>query len=191
MTRSRVACSLALAAFGLSASAASAQNATASPPHGGASPQLATPASAPPAGPLASPASPLPGTETPEPSTSEPKSSRPAQNEPRAAPPANVAPAVTVLFGSNSAEISDHAKADLDRVAKTISQQRLAQVELRAFAGGADPADARRVALARALIVRSYLIDQGVTARIEVGAFAANRNAGAGERVDVLAPSGP
>jgi outer membrane protein OmpA-like peptidoglycan-associated protein len=118
----------------------------------------------------------------------EPKSSRPAPNEPRAAPPSSVAPAVTVLFGTNSAEISDLGKADLDRVARTISQQRVAQVELRAFAGGTDPGDARRVALARALTVRSYLIDQGVTARIEVGAFAGSGNARAGERVDVLAP---
>ena len=31
--------------------------------------------------------------------------------------------------------------------------------------------------------MRSYLIDQGVKARIEVGAFAANRGSGAAERV--------
>ena len=99
-----------------------------------------------------------------------------------------MAPAVSVLFATNSAEISDLGKSDLDRIAKTISQQRMAAVELRAFAGGTDPADARKVALARALAVRSYLIDQGVKARIEVGAFAASRGAGAGERVDVLAP---
>jgi outer membrane protein OmpA-like peptidoglycan-associated protein len=99
-----------------------------------------------------------------------------------------VAPAVSVVFGANSAEISERAKADLDRIAKTISDQRMPQVELRAFAGGPDPVDARRVALVRALAVRSYLIDQGVTARIEVGAFAPTRNSKAGERVDVLAP---
>ena len=55
------------------------------------------------------------------------------------------------MFATNSAEISDRGKADLDRVAQTIGQQRMTQVELRAFAGGADPSDARRVALARAL----------------------------------------
>jgi outer membrane protein OmpA-like peptidoglycan-associated protein len=124
----------------------------------------------------------------PEPSPSEPKSTRPAANEARAAPPSGAAPAVSVLFATNSAEISDLGKADLDRIAKTISQQRAPQIELRAFAGGADPADARKVALARALSVRSYLIDQGVKARIEVGAFAASRGSGAAERVDVLAP---
>ena len=124
----------------------------------------------------------------PEPSPSEPKSTRPAANEARAAPSSGAAPAVSVLFATNSAEISDLGKADLDRIAKTISQQRVPQIELRAFAGGADPTDARKVALARALAVRSYLIDQGVKARIEVGAFAAGRNGGPAERVDILAP---
>jgi outer membrane protein OmpA-like peptidoglycan-associated protein len=160
MTRFRVACSLALAVFGLGASVASAQNAVAPP----TTPTQAT---------------------APEP---EPKSSRPAPNEPREAPSAGVTPAVSVVFGANSAEISDRAKADLDRVARTISEQRMSQVELRAFAVGADPVDARKVALVRALAVRSYLIDQGVTARIEVGTFAPTRNGKAGERVDVLAP---
>jgi outer membrane protein OmpA-like peptidoglycan-associated protein len=93
-----------------------------------------------------------------------------------------------VLFKSNSADISDRAKADLNGVAKTISEQRMTQIELRAFAiGGDDPVEGRRIAVARALAVRSYLIDQGVTARIEVGAFTA-RNAHAEERVEVLAP---
>jgi outer membrane protein OmpA-like peptidoglycan-associated protein len=154
MTRSRLACSLALAAFGLGASAASAQTSG----HALSITQ------------------------------EEPKSSRPGPNEPREAPPAGVAPAVTVLFKSNSADISDRAKADLDTIAKAISEQRMAQVELRAFASSEDPAEARRLALARALTVRSYLIDQGVTARIEVGAFSATRNARTGERVEVLAP---
>jgi outer membrane protein OmpA-like peptidoglycan-associated protein len=160
MTRFRVACSLALAVFGLGASVASAQNVVPPP----ATPTQVTP----------------PG--------SEPKSSRPAPNEAREAPPAGVAPAVSIVFGANSAEISDRAKADLDRIARTISEQRMLQVELRAFASGADPVDARKVALVRALAVRSYLIDQGVTARIEVGAFAPARNGRSGERVDVLAP---
>ncbi len=167
MTRSRVACSLALAAFGLGVPGASAQN-------------VRTMGSL-----VQEPTTTPSETTAPE---AEPKSSRPAPNEPRAAPPSSVAAAVTVLFSSNSADISDAGKADLDRVARTINQQRVAQIELRAFAVGADPADVRRVALGRALAVRSYLIDQGVTARIEVGAFAAARGSRSGERVDVLAP---
>ncbi len=167
MTRSWVACCLALAVCGLGASAASAQNVRTM----GSLVQE----------PTSHPA------ETPPPEA-EPKSSRPAANEVREAPPSSVAPAVSVLFSMNSASISDAARADLDRIARTISQQRLPQVELRAFAAGAEPGDVRRVALARALAVRSYLIDQGVTARIEVGAFAAKPGAKSGERVDVLTP---
>lgn len=173
MTRSWVACSLALAAFGLGAGAAFGLGA---PP---ASAQNVRTMGSIVQEPVPKPAE----TTAPE---AEPRSSRPAPNEPRAAPPSSVAPTVTVVFGANSADISDAGKAALDRVAKIISEQRMAQVEVYAFAGGADPIDVRRVALARALAVRSYLIDQGVTARIEVGAFAASR--GAGERVDVLAP---
>jgi outer membrane protein OmpA-like peptidoglycan-associated protein len=157
MIRSRLACSLALAAFGLGASAASAQitghslSVTPAPPD-------------------------------------EMKSSRPGPNESREAPPASTAPAVTITFKSNSADISDKARAELDTIARTITEQRMTQVELRAFAAGDDPAEGRRVALARALAVRSYLIDQGVTARIDVGAFSAARTARADERVEVLAP---
>ena len=73
--------------------------------------------------------------------------------------------------------------ADLDRVAKNISEKSLRQVELRAFASGAE-IDSRKIALARALVVRSHLIDRGVKSRIEVGAFA-----GDGERVDILVPN--
>ena len=141
------------------------------PPAPSPPPVTATPTPSPPPVAAVTPAPP-PVVAAPEPPP-DPKAARPAPNEQRAAPPSSVAPAVSVLFATNSAEISDLGKSDLDRVAKTISQQRMAAVELRAFAGGTDPTDARKVALARALAVRSYLIDQGVKARIEVGAFAA------------------
>jgi len=56
------------------------------------------------------------------------------------------------------------------------------QLELRGFAMGSE-IDSRKVALARALVVRAYLIDLGVKARIEVGSFA-----GEGSHVEILAP---
>lgn len=90
-------------------------------------------------------------------------------------------------FASQSAEINGEARSELDRLAKT-TLSRARQVELRAYASGPDPADARKVALARALAVRSYLIDLGVKSRIEVGAFSANGHGGASDRVDVFAP---
>ena len=103
-------------------------------------------------------------------------------------PAASVAPAVTVTFTPQSAEISDAGRKALDAMAEQAAGRGVKQIELRAYAGAADAADARKVALARALSVRSYLIDLGVKARIEVGAFAAAQRGGASERVDVVLP---
>ncbi len=105
---------------------------------------------------------------------------------PAAAPAAPGTALASVSFAPQSAEISGAARADLDRAAP--SMKGLRQVELRAYAGGSDPTEARKVALARALSVRSYLIDQGVRGRIEVGAFASSNGGAGGERVDVLGP---
>ena len=111
----------------------------------------------------------------------------PAPPAVRPPPPAG-APMATVQFGRESAEISGEARSELDRVAKSLGSTR--QIEVRAYATGPDPADARKIALARALAVRSYLIDQGVKARIEVGAFASETRGPGSERVDVLTPGG-
>jgi len=99
-------------------------------------------------------------------------------------PPSNALTVATVAFAGQSAEISDGAKADLDRVAKNLSGVR--QIEVRAYAVGGDPAESRKVALARALVVRSYLIDQGVKTRIEIGAFTSAAGGGASDRVDIM-----
>ena len=61
-------------------------------------------------------------------------------------------------------------------------------IELRAYASGSDFTEARNVALARALSVRSYLIDRGIRTRIEIGAFASNGSGPGSNRVDVLGP---
>ncbi|HYL70916.1 MAG TPA: hypothetical protein VEY89_06420, partial [Candidatus Dormibacteraeota bacterium] len=69
-----------------------------------------------------------------------------------------------------------------------LNAQGVRQVELRGFATGEDADEARKLALVRTLSVRSYLIDQGVKARIEVMAQAAPAKGGAKERVDVMTP---
>ena len=86
----------------------------------------------------------------------------------------------TIPFPPGSAILGDFAKGELDRVAAGISERKVRGIEVRAYAGDGDP-DSRKVALARALVVRSYLIDRRVRARIEVGAFP-----GSDERVDIL-----
>jgi outer membrane protein OmpA-like peptidoglycan-associated protein len=93
-----------------------------------------------------------------------------------------------VSFAPQSAEINETARSSLDAMAKSLAQRGVKQIELRAYATGGEPGDARKVALARALSVRSYLIDLGVKARIEVGAFAAPSRSGNSERVDVVTP---
>jgi outer membrane protein OmpA-like peptidoglycan-associated protein len=77
------------------------------------------------------------------------------------------APIATVYFASQSAEIPEQSKAELGRIIKALKGAR--QIELYAYAGGGDPIDDRKVALARALAVRAYLVDLGVTnSRIDV-----------------------
>jgi hypothetical protein len=137
-------------------------------------PVVATPAPAPP--PVVVPA--------PAPPPRAVASVAPPPPEPATPPPAPAAVMASVVFIPQSAEISAASRVELDRVAQNIKGVR--GIELRAYASGSDPTEARKVALARALAVRSYLIDQNVKTRIEVGAFASTN--GGSERVDVLAP---
>jgi outer membrane protein OmpA-like peptidoglycan-associated protein len=97
--------------------------------------------------------------------------------------------AATIAFNSQSAELNDAAKTDLDRLAKNLGDRSPRQIEIRAYAGGGGDPDSRKISLARALVVRSYLIDRGVKARIEVGAYGGDSRGGGSERVDILVPN--
>lgn len=138
-----------------------------------APPAVASVAPAPPPPPVATVAPPPPPVASVAP---------PPRPEPTMPPPPNSLTIATVAFAAQSAEISDSAKAELNRVAKNLTGFR--QIEVRAYAAGGDPAESRKIALARALVVRSYLIDQGVKTRIEIGAFTSG-----GERVDITGSS--
>ena len=89
----------------------------------------------------------------------------------------------TIAFNGRSVVLTPATKAELDQVAKRIADQKLRRLELRALAADIGP-DSRKVALARALVVRSYLIDRGVKSRIEVGSFS-----GDGDSVEILVPN--
>ncbi|GEP55415.1 OmpA family protein [Reyranella soli] len=89
----------------------------------------------------------------------------------------------TIAFIGRSASLTPATKAELDQIAKRIADQKLRHIELRAFAPDTGP-DSRKIALARALVVRSYLMDRGVKSRIEVGSFS-----GDGDSVEILVPS--
>lgn len=138
------------------------------------------PVAATPAPPAAAPAPPPPARATAA-------VAPPLPPEPVAQPPKGTV-AATIAFAGQSAELNDAAKTDLDRLAKNLGDRSLRQIEIRAYAGGAD-ADTRKVALARALVVRSYLIDKGVKARIEVGAYGGDSRGGGSDRVDILVPN--
>jgi outer membrane protein OmpA-like peptidoglycan-associated protein len=92
-----------------------------------------------------------------------------AMASPRQANPAQptvAAPLATLLFQPQSASLSAETRASLQRAASTMKTQRL--IEVRSYATGTDPGDARKLALARALAVRSYLIDLGVSPKMDI-----------------------
>lgn len=111
----------------------------------------------------------------------------PLPPEPVAPPPRGTV-AATIAFAGQSAELNDAARTDLDRLAKNLGDRSLRQIEIRAYAAGAD-VDSRKISLARALVVRSYLIDKGVKTRIEVGAYGGDSRGGGSDRVDILVPN--
>ena len=88
-----------------------------------------------------------------------------------------------IAFIGRSAALTPATKAELDQIARRIADQKLRHIELRAYAPDIGP-DGRKIALARALVVRSYLMDKGVKSRIEVGSFS-----GDGDSVEILVPN--
>jgi hypothetical protein len=94
-------------------------------------------------------------------------------------------PAATVIFSAHSTEISDGTRLLLERFAKDATARRTRQVLLYGYAGGSDPVDARKLALARVLAVHAALIDLGLKANIEIGDFS-QANEASPDRVDVM-----
>jgi outer membrane protein OmpA-like peptidoglycan-associated protein len=160
--------------------------------------QQATPVPAPPppapvkeaetAPPPPPPLAPLPPAPPPPPAAVQP--APPAQTAPAAAaaprrqPPAGT-PLTTVLFTPRSANLSDGARFALGFFAQDPKTQRLRRIELWASSSAEDPADAGKIAFARALAVHAFLIDLGVKADIEIGGYFEARGIGA-DRVDVM-----
>jgi len=143
-------------------------------------------AAAPPPTPASSPATP------PRSASNTPPPPPPAATPPQTAslPPEGGLP-TRILVPANVSDLPDQAKAPLDAVAKVMKADAQLRVQLMAYANGpADQANqARRISLARAIAVRSYLIEQGISStRIDVRALG-NRSESGGplDRVDVVA----
>lgn len=71
-----------------------------------------------------------------------------------------------LLFGGQSADLSQDYTAVLDQIAARLTNSKDSKIQLRAFADGTPEttSKARRLSLTRALTVRSYLLDKGVSA---------------------------
>jgi outer membrane protein OmpA-like peptidoglycan-associated protein len=106
-----------------------------------------------------------------------------AKLDPPTAPPTKSPLAASIPFVGRSPDLTETTRATLDGVGKNLADKRPRLVEVRAFATG-DDIVSRQISLARALVVRAYLIDRGVKGRIDVGAFL-----GDDERVDILVPN--
>jgi outer membrane protein OmpA-like peptidoglycan-associated protein len=93
----------------------------------------------------------------------------------------------SIVFQPTQMELSLPAKRDLAAMAATLRARPAERVAVIAHAGAAgETMSARRISLGRALAVRAYLIDHGVTrGRIIVRALGAPQDDGAPERVDI------
>ncbi len=103
-------------------------------------------------------------------------------------PPGPLVNQVRVLFQGGSATLSDSATAQLVRLAKQLSRDTSARIQLLAYAKSMDggPSKARRLSLSRALAVRTFLIDQGVrSTRMDVRALGDKVQDGPSDRVDI------
>lgn len=79
--------------------------------------------------------------------------------------PTAVQPSFTVLFAPGSADLLPESRAALDAAAARMVEQPDLTAELRGYAPATneDQSQARRLSLARILLVRGYLIDEGVS----------------------------
>lgn len=96
---------------------------------------------------------------------------------------------VTIPFEAGGADLASDASEALATIVATLDQDSAARLQLKAYADGStgSASAARRLSLSRALAVRSYLIDSGVSStRIDVRALGAKYESGPPDRVDVI-----
>jgi outer membrane protein OmpA-like peptidoglycan-associated protein len=94
---------------------------------------------------------------------------------------------MTFLFEVDSAELSDAVQIELRSLADTMRTNE-EWIQVLGFAGGdaATTDQARKLALSRALKVRSFLIDAGIaSARIQVRSLGDRAEGGPANRVDI------
>ena len=161
--------------------------------------------SAPPADVLIPPASPTSGTEAAiVPPIAAPAATAAPPEDVTAAmamPPDETAPAtpsmpvvptmsdLTLTFTGNSSDLSPETQKKLDGVIHQMSEMTDGRLQVRGYAAGEDgsKSSARRIALSRALSVRSYLMDKGIKpTRVDVRALGTETDRSPIDRVDLL-----
>jgi outer membrane protein OmpA-like peptidoglycan-associated protein len=134
------------------------------------------------------PAASPPDTPTPEPGAA--LAATPPPTAPVAIPKSDSG---AVRFAPGASDLGGDARSVLDGLAQKLNTQPSQRIQLIAYAsapgsGEDDAIEARRTSLARAVVVRAYLIQRGISsARIDVRALG-NRADGAGspDRVDLM-----
>jgi len=114
---------------------------------------------------------------------------------PEAPPAEDSAPAVpevadlTINFDSTSSTLPQPEQKKLDDLAKQLTDAPAMRIQIRGYAKGdaSDASSARRMALARALNVRSYLMDKGIKpVRLDVRALGSETDKMPIDRVDMV-----
>ena len=188
------------------APAAAAAETSAPPP---ASPPIESQAS-PPTGAAPSAAGAASAEPPPAPAAAQPSSTPPAQAAAESAAPATPPPqlankpsalptvpsgphgdkAISLRFDSGAAELNNAARTELGKFAAILKKSNDQRLQVVAYAAGSEgeASQARRLALSRALAVRSYLIEQGISsARMDVRALGNKvEDAGPADRVDLV-----
>jgi outer membrane protein OmpA-like peptidoglycan-associated protein len=129
--------------------------------------------------------SPLPGAAAPE-------AAAPEKAPEKAAEKASAVPTLadlTLDFDGASSALSNQDEKKLDSLARQMQDAADMRLQIRGFAKGDDngKSSARRMALSRALVVRSYLMDKGVKAvRLDVRALGSETDQAPIDRVDLV-----
>lgn len=136
-----------------------------------------------------------PSVETPAKAVAAPKKQPAPEETARLTPTAPLAPGepIHVAFGSESALLSDKAKAKLVEFSQRLKDNPGLRIQLLAYASGTQEtaSQARRLSLSRALVVRSFLIDQGLSSiRIDVRALGNKVKGEPADRVDLVFAEG-
>ncbi len=126
-----------------------------------------------------------------------PAASAPAQQQQAALPPATKGPSpaapatadsLEIRFDLGDANLSNDAKAALDKLSDGLKGSEKSRIQLLAYASEdqISPSKARRLSLSRALAVRSHLIAKGIrSTRIDVRALGDQIPGGEPNRVDL------